>query len=118
MSAAQRARDAASRFTRAIYALRAEHAEAKFEVQRTVIGWDAEALLEKVIGEAEMLVPLLNQDQEFPYGLESLERHVKDLGSALRKARLAAKLSAVEGRTPEEAEAFRAKAAALGGADA
>jgi hypothetical protein len=79
------------------------------ESERWLAGYEAEAMLERVLWEAETLVGALNDDTE----AEDALRHARTLYEALKARRLAGKLANVEGRTPEEAETFRAKARAL-----
>jgi hypothetical protein len=76
--------------------------------ERWLVGYDAERLLSKLLYEAGLLVPSVNEDQ-----LEDVTRYARELASALRDRRIAGKLENVEGRTAPEAEAFRARAAKL-----
>jgi hypothetical protein len=88
--------------------LRAAHEEARADEARWVVGYHAGQLLYAVVSEAESLLPLLNDED-----LDEALRRVGVFADALRDRELALKLENVAGRTPEEAEAFLAKAAEL-----
>lgn len=106
-----RAKDAATRFDRAVASLRYEASEAKPDGERRwLVGYEAGHLLRSVLSNSELLVDLLNAD-----GGDEAEAAAKAVYETLRARRIAAKLEAVEGRTPEEAELFRAKARELRG---
>lgn len=104
----RRAHDAATRFSRAVGLLRAQ---AELERERWLAGYEAETLLWKVLGDARDLVPVLNDDSD----AAEAERAARALFEALKARRLALRLENVTGRTPEEAEMFRAKAEELRG---
>lgn len=108
----RRARDAATRFYGAVESLRYGHSETGNPERRWLYGYLAAELLRKVLSDAESLVGLLNDDAG-----DEAERAARAVHDALRARRLAAKLANVEGRTPEEAAAFLAKADALRGAE-
>lgn len=109
--ALRRAKDAATRVDRAATFLRHEASEATPNSERRwLIGYEAENLLWNVLRDAHSLVDLLNDDQG-----DGAEAAAKTVYEALRARRLAAKLDDVEGRTPEEAAAFQAKARELRG---
>lgn len=105
----RRAKDATTRFNAAVLFLahNADMARPNSE-RRWVVGYEANTLLCKVLGDAQMLITLLNDDAG-----DDAEEAAKTLYGALRARRIAAKLDNVEGRTPEEAEAFLAKAKEL-----
>jgi hypothetical protein len=105
----RRARDARSRFQRAVYTLQDEAEKGVFG-----IGWEAEHLLNGVLGEAPLLARLLDEGDELDeWRIPDLLAQVEELKKALRDRALALKLEQVNGRTPEEAEAFQAKAQEL-----
>ena len=110
-SSLRRAKDASTRFNRAVLFLAHEadmgqpHSE-----RRWLIGYEANTLLWKTLADARMLVGLLNDDVD-----DEAEHAAKTLYEALRARRLAAKLEQVEGRTDAEAETFQAKARELRG---
>lgn len=107
----RRAKDAATRVDRAVSFLRYEASEARHGSERRwLIGYEAENLLWNVLRDAHSLVDLLNDDRG-----DAAEQAAKSVYEALRARRLAAKLDAAEGRTPEETEAFQAKARELRG---
>lgn len=74
-----------------------------------LMGHEAERLIGTTLDHAEFLIPLLDEQQ-----IADAEQNARAFLSALRRARLAAKLSNTTGRTPEEAAAFAAKARELG----
>lgn len=105
----RRAHDAATRLNHAVLFLMFEARKGSPNSERRwLVGYEAETLLSKALSDAEALVPLLNADAG-----DEAEHTAKRLYDALRARRLAAKLDQVEGRTPEEAEAFKAKARKL-----
>jgi hypothetical protein len=76
---------------------------------RWLLGYEAARLSQEMLDAAgEMAALVTDEDQ-----IEDLRRGVRDLGQALRRSALASKLEETEGRTPEEREAFLAKAATL-----
>jgi hypothetical protein len=76
---------------------------------RWLVGYETEQMLTAILSEAEVLVPLLvEEDLVVPVEVEA-----RKLAEALRRHRVAMKLEQTQGRTPEEAEAFRRKAADL-----
>lgn len=75
---------------------------------RWLVGYEAERLLSSALWEATSLVPLLNDEQ-----VEDVLHRSRELTTLLRNRVLVAKLENVDGRTEEEAAAFRAKAASL-----
>lgn len=99
---------AASWSRKAVACLAHEAAQAGNAEQRWLVGYDAERLLATLLLEARTLVPLLNEEQ-----IEEAERSARTLASELRARRLSGALLQVDGRTPAEARAFRAKAASL-----
>lgn len=102
----RRAHDATTRFNRAVLYLAYEAGEARDGSERRwLVGYEANTMLWKALADARMLAGLLNDDAG-----DDAEHAAKVLYETLRARRLAAKLENVEGRTPEEAEAFRAKA--------
>jgi hypothetical protein len=110
MTPSQRANDARTRFDRTVQILRHEHENATTDEARWLYGYLAEELLWNVLWDAKSLLSILNPDSE---RIEYTEQHAKNLASGLRAHRLAAKLADTTGRTPEEAEAFEAKAEAM-----
>lgn len=76
--------------------------------QRWAIGYEAERLMSFALEDLAELVPLLDEEQTG----QALDRASK-LRAKLRDRKLGISLGRVEGRTPVEAEAFRAKAAEL-----
>jgi hypothetical protein len=76
--------------------------------RRWLVGYESERLLTGALSELGALVPLLQDDQ-----VEEAERLARSLASLLRDHRLSFALAHNAGRTPEEAEAFRAKAEQL-----
>lgn len=106
----RRVNDAATRYTRTVsLLLHARHKATSSEIE-WLVGYEAETLLRKVLYDADSLVGLLNDDAG-----EDIERHAEMIFKTLRARRIAAKLEQVEGRMPEEAEAFQAKARELRG---
>lgn len=105
----RRALDSATRFGRAVALLRAQAEHAPNESERWLAGYEADALLWKVLGDARDLIDVLNDDSD----AEEATLQARALYEALRARRLARKLENITGRTPEEAEAFRAKAREL-----
>lgn len=101
---------AATWFHKSLHNLRYCAELAATPAQRSVTGWEAERLLDSILGQAELLVPVLNEDD-----LEQVEKGAQDLYRAVRDRRRAVLLANVEGRTPEEAAEFSAKAAELHG---
>lgn len=77
--------------------------------KRWAIGYEAERLMLNTLEDLVELVPLLDEAQTG----DVLER-ASELRSKLRDRKLSVSLGRVEGRTPAEAVAFRAKAAELG----
>lgn len=73
---------------------------------QVLVHYEAYLLLDAILSEADALVPLLTHG----YEADEVEERVKTLASALRKHRLADKLSQVEGRTEEETKTFLAAA--------
>jgi len=108
--ALRRARDARTRFARVAMSFSSEAKHPANESIRWLLGDAANDLLWLVLSDAEMLVDVLNDD-----AAEKSERYARDLYLALRARRLAAQLAEVEGRTPEEAQAFRDKSRELRG---
>lgn len=105
----RRAKDAGTRFNRAVLFLMYEADKGTPRGERPwLIGYHSGLLLEQVMGDAKSLVPLLNKES-----VEDCERVAKTVYEALRARRLASKLEQVEGRTPEEAAAFQEKARRL-----
>lgn len=72
--------------------------------ERWLVGYDAERLLSKLLYEAGLLVPSVNEDQ-----LEDVTRYARELAGALRDRRIAGKLENAEGRTEAEAASFLAR---------
>ena len=107
----RRARDAASRFERAVATLVHLHEQTSGE-QRWLVGQDAETLLWRMLLDAEALVALLPDEDDAGDLVEPAARRLK---AALRDRRLGRKLSQVEGRTEQEARVFAAKARELRG---
>ena len=105
----RRALDAATRFGRVAARLRAEARDAPYESVRSLAGYEAEALLESVLWDAEDLVAALGEDQDG----EDVERRARALVAALRSRRLARALEQTSGRTEEEATSFLAMARRL-----
>lgn len=87
--------------------IRSVHDEHENPDVRAWLGWEARELITSLLDAAVPLVPLLDPDEA------DLERAAKDLAVAVRSWRLAAAVARTEGRTPAEAELFRAKAAEL-----
>lgn len=104
----RRARDAATRFERAVNALQAL-SEHDGERARWLAGYCARELLTKTLFVADTLVGLIPDDLD----ISDARRYADALRQAMRSRELAAKLANVNGRTPAEAEAFLAKAEAL-----
>lgn len=77
--------------------------------QRWLIGYEAEQLLCTALDEFEALVSLLDADQ-----VAEVEERLKRFDAKLGRQRRLFKLQNVEGRSPEEAALFRAKAVELG----
>jgi hypothetical protein len=76
---------------------------------RAVGQWEAAELLQRMLSEAQLLTPYLGDEAE------ETEQAAKDLVARIRAHRLAGKLEQTDGRTPEEAAAFRERAAELRG---
>lgn len=95
-------------FEKVALRLSAHGEQARTADERWLVGYEATRLLESVLGDAQFLVCLLDDDQ-----IEDVERKAKSLAALLRARRLAGKLENVEGRTPEEAATFTAAAARL-----
>jgi hypothetical protein len=92
----RRARDARSRYQRAVYTLKAEAEEGVFGV-----GWEAEHLLTGVLSEAPLLVRLLDEDDELDeWRLPDLLAQVEEVRKALRDRMLAPKLESGGGPHP------------------
>ena len=108
VSGRKRAADAATRIERAVAVLRHEAESATNDSARWLVGYDAATLLWRVLLDLRSLVDLLSDE----VGFDS-EPQARALYETLRARRLAAKLEQVEGRTPEEAAAFLAKASEL-----
>jgi hypothetical protein len=106
----RRALDAATRFGTAVVLLRHQAEHARNESERWLAGYEAEALLWKVLSDARLLVDVLNDEDSSD---DEVQRQARALYEALRARRLARKLEQVEGRTPEEAAAFKEKAREL-----
>jgi len=85
-------------------------AEGPSEPLRELTVYEARDFTWRVISEIEQLADLIPLDG---YEDEWIERDARRLADRIRSRRLAAKLSNVEGRTPEEAAAFRDKAERL-----
>ena len=83
------------------------------ERARWLVGYDADLLLQVALDAARDLVPLLNDDED-AFDAQRRNATVREIAAALRAHELAPKLARVEGRTPEEAAAFREAAARLG----
>lgn len=75
--------------------------------EQWLIGYDAARFMTDVLGELEMLAPLLG-----PHA-DDVQVAAVNLYGTVKRARLAEKLEHVEGRTPEEAASFLDKAARL-----
>jgi hypothetical protein len=86
--------------------LRCEAKEARNDDERWLAGYDSERLMSALIGEVQLLVPLLQEDQ-----LSEAEEGARVLAAALRARRLSLRLGNIEGRTEAEAEMFAAAAA-------
>lgn len=106
----------ASTWNRKATALLMKFGDHPNEDVRAVLGWEAGRLVTVMLDEAESLVRLLN-DEEYT---EEVDRALSQLVTTMsaqrgrgRRRRLAAKLGDTAGRTPEEAEAFTAKAREL-----
>lgn len=106
----RKALDAATRFKRAAILLHYHAENAPNESARWLMGYEAEALLASVLSEAELLVDVLNEEDSAE---DEVQRHARALYEMLKARSLARKLELIEGRTPEEAEAFLAKAQEL-----
>lgn len=105
----RRVKDATTRFNRAVLYLAHEADQGSpASERRWLVGYEANAMLWKTLADARMLVGLLNDDVD-----GEAEYAAKALYDLLKARRVAAKLENVEGRTPEEAEAFLAKAREL-----
>lgn len=95
-------------------------AESPIEPLRQLTAYDAEQFLWTVLSEIEMLVKIVRVDEDDAIYADWIEEHAQAIADGMRARRaasrrlaLAAKLSNVKGRTPEEAAAFREKAARL-----
>lgn len=89
-------------------------AERPTEYADEVAAYDAAALIRALLNMVELLVPLLDESDHEEYSdYAMIEKELRALSSDLKKRRLAEKLGNVEGRTPEEAAAFAAKAQSL-----
>lgn len=81
---------------------------------RWLIGYDASILLRHLLDACELLVFAIPSDHDFDEDLfDEIERDSRRLAKLIHNRRIAGKLSEVEGRTTEEAEAFLARAARL-----
>lgn len=83
---------------------------------RWLVGYEAAELLEAVLFEAESLVGLIADDDLLARAgerLDKLSAALRARKASHRRLALSEKLSRVEGRTPEEAALYRAKAAEL-----
>jgi hypothetical protein len=109
-----RALDAATRLSRATDVLRFEAEHAPNDSARWLARYEAGMLLWKVLLDARTLVDLFPIDEEA--ASEEAELAARTLYRALKARRQAALLAQTEGRTAEEAKAFRAKATELGAA--
>ena len=109
------ARDAETRLMRVTYRLRAQ-TEHENENVRFMAQYDAMRLLPDVLEHAAMLASLLDDEVVDEYDRSRLLESCAEITgaiNAIRKLALASKLEQVEGRTPEEAKAFKRKAAEL-----
>lgn len=110
MDYARRARWQATAQTwlaKAVARTRGDASEAQGEV-RWAIGYLSLSLFNATVEAASDLASVLNEED-----LEQAARDTQDLAKRLRDRALAVKLGRVEGRTPEEAEAFTRKAREL-----
>lgn len=105
----RRSQDAATRFSRATSLLTYAADNSPNDAERWLAGYAAENLLWKVLWDARALIDVLNDDSD----AHEIQLHVRALHEMLRARRLASKLENVEGRTPDEAKAFLAKAQEL-----
>lgn len=80
------------------------------EAARWLLGYEAVQVLESVLDDALLLVPLVVTQE-----MEEVGRRAADLARQIRRARVAGLLENTEGRTPEEVETFRQAAADLRG---
>lgn len=78
------------------------------EEERWAVGYYAARLLDDVLDDAWTLAEMVPDDM-----VEEIARRAEGVAKQMRSRRLAAKLRNVEGRTPEEAEAFLARASEL-----
>jgi hypothetical protein len=93
---------------KATAALDERRAGSSSEERKWAVGFYAEQLLAGVLDDAERLAKMVNDDS-----LGEVAPAAAALAARLRARRLAFKLENVEGRTPEEAQAFRARAEEL-----
>lgn len=106
----RRAIDARTRFQRAASGLHHLSQQDDLpEYARFSVHYEAEQLLWSVLFNAELVVAALSDEADF----DDLEKLARDVQAAHRRRRLAVALAQTEGRTPEEAVAFRAKAKEL-----
>ena len=106
-------RTAATWLGKAVAMLRVKFYGERADV-RFLAGYEAQRLLDEILSAAEELVPMLNyRDEDCAYFIEESRKKVRDISQELRNAALYVKLSNTEGRTPEEAKAYREKAGNL-----
>lgn len=86
-----------------------EHENARNADEAWLAGYDAAQFVSDLVDAADELVRIIPADHQ----LADVEQAAKALHASLRHHRLAAALDDPSGRTPEEAETFRAKAAEL-----
>lgn len=98
-------------FSKTSSALRYRHDQSGSESIRYLLCGEAAELCYDALDDMIQLVPLLREDTL--HSLELVETEARRLTVALKKHRQAAMLDNTEGRTPEEAAAFRAKAEEL-----
>ena len=82
---------------------------------KPVVAYEVGRLVRGTLGEIEMLLPLVEyDDDEYSY-FQEIEKELNGLARQMKYRRLAAKLAKVEGREPEEAKLYAAKAAEISG---
>jgi DNA repair ATPase RecN len=106
-------RDAATRCQGAVHVLRKQMIESNTPTDRYRVGYATEQFLWRIVSDLSTLVIHLeySEDEDDYYLQEDIRRDVEELHKALKRQGQLRKMKNVEGRTPEEIEAIRAKAA-------
>lgn len=115
MTTSQRVRDVISRLRGTCDLLRWDAEHPTHKEHAWLISYDAEQLLWHALMDMESIIDLMVEDDEDEdnYYPEEIEKFARRITDKLRARRIARKLENVEGRTPEEAQAFLDAAARM-----